>query len=29
MRAAQQFSQVTPLEVNILFNLVKSFRDDK
>lgn len=28
MRAAQQFSQVTPLEVNILFNLVKSFRDD-
>lgn len=28
MRAAQQFSQVTPLEVNLLFSLVKAFRDD-
>lgn len=28
MRAAQQFSQVTPFEVNLLFSLVKAFRDD-
>lgn len=28
MRAAQQFSQVTPFEVNLLFSLIKGFRDD-
>ena len=28
MRAAQQFSQVTPFEVNLLFSMAKSFRDD-
>lgn len=29
MREAQQFSQLTPYEINILFTLIKSFRDDE
>lgn len=28
MRSAQQFSQVTPFEVNLLFSMTKAFRDD-
>ena len=28
-KEAQQFSQLTPYELNILFSLVKSFRDDE
>lgn len=29
LREAQQFSQLTPYEINILFSLIKSFRDDE
>ncbi|CAF0768277.1 unnamed protein product [Brachionus calyciflorus] len=28
LKEAQQFSQVTPYEINILFSLIRSFRDD-
>lgn len=29
LREAQQFSQLTPYEINILFSLIRSFRDDE
>ena len=29
LREAQQFSQVTPYEINILFSVIRSFRDDE
>ena len=28
LQQAQQFSQITPLEVNILYSLISSFRKD-
>lgn len=28
-KEAQQFSQLTPYEINILFSLIKSFREDE
>ena len=28
LQQAQQFSQITPLEVNILYSLINSFRKD-
>ena len=29
LREAQQFSQLTPLEINILFSLIKTIRKDE
>ncbi len=29
LKEAQQFSQLTPYEIDILFSLIKSFRDDQ
>jgi hypothetical protein len=29
LREAQQFSQITPCEIHILFSLIKGFRSDE